>query len=71
MAFFKFMSTPTGRTLRAVAGIALLVWAIIAGGWVWILGALGALLLAAGTFDFCPLAALAGKPISGAKLRAL
>lgn len=71
MSFLKFMSSPAGRILRVVAGIALLAWAIIAGGWVWVLGAFGAVFIAAGVFDFCPLALLFGQPMAGAKLRAL
>ncbi|SNU00864.1 Protein of unknown function [Ruaniaceae bacterium KH17] len=71
MSFLKFMSSPAGRIGRAAVGAGLLAWAIVAGGWVWVLGALGVVFIAAGALDFCPLALLFGKPMAGAKLRAL
>lgn len=45
------------RTLRIVAGLALIVWAMIGGN---ILGYAGIVLLLTGTMSFCPIYALFG-----------
>lgn len=71
MGLLKFMSSPAGRTVRAVVGVGA-IWAGIAvGGWGYVLVAVGAVFVAAGVFDFCPLALAYGKPMSGKKLREL
>ena len=77
MGFAAFMSSPTGRIVRVVAGLAL-----IGGGLALVFSAtnvvLGVVLavvglvpLFAGALDFCVFAPLFGAPLSGAKVRAL
>jgi len=70
-AFFRFLASSTGRLVRAVAGLILIVvgiWAI--GGVVgWILAIIGLVPLAAGLFDRCVFAPLFGLPFTGPDLR--
>jgi hypothetical protein len=70
--FVSFMASPTGRIVRVVAGIALIVWGLLGlGGTAGIIVAIvGALPLVAGLFDFCVFAPLFGAPLSGPKIRA-
>jgi hypothetical protein len=69
--FVKFMVSTTGRIVRIVAGIALIVWGLVGlGGTAGIVVAvIGAVPLVAGIFDFCVFAPLFGNPLSGAKIR--
>lgn len=69
--FVKFMASTTGRIVRIVAGIALIVWGLVGlGGTVGIVVAvIGAVPLVAGMFDFCVFAPLFGNPLSGSKIR--
>lgn len=67
MAFAKFMSGTSGRLLRAVVGVALIL-----AGFLWIGGTVGVIVglvgfvpLAAGVFNFCLLAPLFGAYFSG------
>jgi hypothetical protein len=69
--FVSFMASSTGRTVRVLAGIALVVW-----GWLGIGGATGMIVgivglvpLVAGVLDFCVFAPLFGAPLSGPKIR--
>ena len=70
-AFFRFLASSTGRLVRAVAGLILIVvgiWAI--GGVVgWILAVIGLVPLVAGVFDWCFFAPLFGLPFAGPRLR--
>jgi hypothetical protein len=70
--FVTFMASMTGRIVRIVAGIALIVWGLAGlGGTTGIIVAVvGALPLLAGVFDFCAFAPLFGCPMNGAKIRA-
>ncbi len=70
--FISFMASPTGRIVRVVAGLALILWGIMGlGGTTGIIVAvIGAVPLAAGLFDFCVFAPLFGAPLSGPKIRA-
>ncbi|NBC29852.1 MAG: DUF2892 domain-containing protein [Spirochaetes bacterium] len=43
------------RIIRTVLGIAFIVVAALAGGWFWILGALGVVFLATSLMSTCPL----------------
>jgi hypothetical protein len=43
------------RIIRTVLGIAFIVVAALAGGWFWILGALGVIFLATSLVSTCPL----------------
>lgn len=71
MAFFDFIAGSTGRLVRALAGVALiLVGLLLVGGtWGWVLAVIGLAPLAAGVFDFCIFAPLFGLPFPGARLR--
>ncbi len=64
MGFARFMSSLTGRLLRIVAGIALILVGLVSvhgtGGI--ILAIVGLVVLAAGSFNFCIFAPLFGGP---------
>jgi hypothetical protein len=68
MSLIKFLGSTAGRWVRALAGLALLIWGI-AGSMV-VLTVIGGVVAAAGIFDFCIFAPLFKKPFSGKKLRA-
>lgn len=70
--FVKFMASPAGRTIRIVAGLALIAWGLFGLGGTTgaIVAVVGALPLLAGLFDFCVFAPLFRNPLSGAKIRA-
>ncbi|MHB1208212.1 MAG: YgaP family membrane protein [Acidimicrobiales bacterium] len=65
MKFAQFMSSATGRLVRIVAGIALIVIGLIAGGgWV-VLSVVGLIPLIAGLANVCLIAPLFGEPLKG------
>jgi hypothetical protein len=68
---FRFLASPVGRGIRAVAGAILIVVGIAAvrgvGGW--ILALVGLVPLGAGLFDRCVFAPLFGLPFVGPHLR--
>jgi hypothetical protein len=69
--FARFMAGNTGRIIRAVAGIVLIVLGLfviedVAG---YIVAAVGLIPLAAGVFDFCLLTPLVGMPFRGEDVR--
>lgn len=68
MFLIKFLGSSAGRVVRALAGLALVVLGLsnstIA------LTIVGAVVMAAGVFDFCIFAPLFKKPFNGKKLRA-
>ena len=68
---FRFLASPWGRIVRAVAGLLLifagLVWVGGLGGG--ILAVVGLVPLIAGGFDFCVFAPLFGLPFGGPRLR--
>ena len=68
---FRFLASTAGRIVRAVAGLALILIGLLAVGGVggWILAIVGLVPLAAGLFDFCVFAPLAGLPFVGSRLR--
>lgn len=70
--FVSFMASTTGRIVRIVAGIALIVVGVLlmngVGGI--IVAVIGLLPLVAGLFDFCVFAPLFGNPLSGPRIRA-
>ena len=70
--FIKFMASQTGRATRVVAGIALVIWGIVAlgGATGLVVAVIGLVPLLAGLFDFCVFAPLFGAPLSGPKIRA-
>lgn len=65
MKFAQFMSSSTGRLLRIVAGIALIVIGLIAGGGWITLSVIGLVPLLAGLVNVCLLAPLFGQPLKG------
>lgn len=69
MSVLQFLGSTNGRVLRAVAGAILAAVGILLGGLWWILAAVGLVVLAAGVFDFCLIAPLAGKPLGGRQFR--
>lgn len=76
MAFASFMSSATGRILRVVVGLGLIVWGVYLAAAASnatvgiILAVVGLLPLVAGLLDFCIFAPLFGAPLSGTKVRA-
>ena len=69
---FKFLASPTGRAVRVVAGLAIIVFGVVAVQETlgWVLVVIGAVPLLAGALDYCVLAPLFGLPYVGKKLRA-
>ncbi len=69
MGFARFMASPTGRGLRALVGIAVIIIGFaLGGGWI-ALGVVGLVFVAVGVFDLCLLAPLFGQPLSGKAVR--
>jgi hypothetical protein len=70
-AIFRFLASSTGRVVRAVAGLVLIVVGIaVVGGVIgWILAIVGLVPLLAGVFDRCVFAPLFGLPFAGPRLR--
>jgi DUF2892 family protein len=69
--FISFMASTTGRLVRIVAGLALIAWGLLGlGGTTGIVVAVvGVLPLLAGSFDFCVVAPVFSRPLSGGKIR--
>lgn len=70
---FEFLASSTGRGLRAILGLLLIligIW-LLSGAWRWVLIVIGLFPLAAGLFDFCLVAPLFGHPFKGQNLRRL
>jgi hypothetical protein len=69
-AFARFVNSPTGRVVRVVVGIALILWGYTrlgsSSGVVLIV--VGLIPLLAGVFDLCLVSALLGGPISGSRV---
>lgn len=70
--FVSFMASTSGRVVRVLAGLGLLIWGLFGlGSTVGIVVAIvGLVPLVAGVFDFCVFAPLFGNPLSGARIRA-
>lgn len=68
---FGFLASPAGRVIRILAGVALILIGlfVVEGPLSWVLEMVGLVPLAAGVFDFCVFAPLAGLPFVGSKLR--
>jgi hypothetical protein len=68
----NFLASATGRIVRILAGIALVLWGVmgLTGATGIVVAIIGLVPLLAGLFDFCVLAPLFGAPLSGAKIRA-
>lgn len=65
--FARFMSSPTGRVARVVAGVVLIGWGYTRLGSTAgiVLIVVGCIPLLAGVFNLCLISALLGGPISG------
>jgi hypothetical protein len=70
--FVSFMASRTGRMVRIVAGLVLIVWGLfgLSGATGMVVAVVGAVPFIAGLFDFCVFAPLFGEPLSGPKIRA-
>jgi hypothetical protein len=70
--FVFFLASNTGRLVRIVGGLALVIWGRfgLSGTNALIVMLIGVVPLLAGTFDFCVLAPFFGAPLSGSKIRA-
>lgn len=70
-SFFRFIASPAGRTTRVVAGLVLIAvgLSVVGGTGGTVLALVGLLPLAAGLFDWCVFAPLAGLPFAGKALR--
>jgi len=62
----EWMSTGVGRAARIVAGLALIVVGLLAGGGWIALSIVGVIPTVAGLANFCLLAPFAGQPLKGA-----
>jgi hypothetical protein len=69
--FVQFMASTAGRVTRGVVGIALIAVGPILGGiGGWVVGAVGAVLVLAGVFDFCVISGAIANVWSGREVRA-
>jgi hypothetical protein len=70
--FVLFLASSTGRIVRILGGLALIVWGRfgLSGMTALVVALIGVVPLFAGTFDFCVFAPLFGDPLSGSKIRA-
>jgi Protein of unknown function (DUF2892) len=67
MVFAKFMASDAGRAIRIGAGLVFMIAALfgLQGTGAVILAAVGAIVFAAGGFNFCLIAPLIGAPFRG------
>ncbi len=64
MPFLSFMNTPTGRAIRIVGGLALIIAGVVIGGAAGLALVVFALLpIATGVFGVCPINPLFGQPL--------
>ncbi len=72
LSLFAFLGSSAGRWTRALAGAVLVVLGLFGTGGTagYIVAIVGLVPLAAGLFDFCLFAPIAGLPFGGALLRA-
>lgn len=70
--FVAFMASTAGRIIRALVGIGFIAWGFLglSGAVGVVVAVVGAVMLAAGAFDFCLFAPLFGNPLSGQRIRA-
>jgi hypothetical protein len=68
---FRFLASSTGRVVRVVAGLLIIVIGVVAVQETlgWVLVVIGLVPLLAGAFDLCVFAPLFGLPFAGRKLR--
>jgi hypothetical protein len=68
----SFLASPTGRIVRAVAGVALVLWGLLglSGATAVVIILIGLVPLVAPLLDVCVFAPLFGAPFSGPKIRA-
>lgn len=70
-AVFRFLASISGRAVRLVAGVALILvgFLVFEGFLTWVLEMVGLVMVLAGLLDFCIFAPLFGLPFAGPKLR--
>jgi hypothetical protein len=70
--FVSFLASGTGRIVRALAGLALILWGLFGlhGAAGIAVAVIGVVPFVAGIFDFCVFAPLFGMPLSGPRIRA-
>jgi hypothetical protein len=70
--FVSFMASGNGRLARIVAGLILIAWGLFGlhGAVGIVVAVVGLVPFVAGAFDFCVLAPLFGRPLSGPAIRA-
>lgn len=70
--FVFFLASNTGRIVRIMGGLALVVWGRfgLSGTTALVVMLIAAVPLLAGTFDICVFAPFFGAPLSGPKIRA-
>jgi hypothetical protein len=69
MAFAEWMAGAAGRTLRVLAGLALIgVGLYFQGVWGWVIAIVGVVPVLAGIFNVCVIAPILGVPFSGRRL---
>ncbi len=68
---FGFLASPSGRIVRALAGLTLIALSLLSiGGMIgYVIALIGIVPLAAGLFDFCLFAPLFSYPFGGKELR--
>lgn len=71
MALAQFLATSTGRVIRIVAGVAIILigYLWVDAPWKYVLEAVGLVPIAAGVFDFCLISAATGHPFWGKDIR--
>lgn len=68
IALLTAVSSPAGRWARIIGGPAVIVGAIVAGGWALVLAPIGAMMLVTGILNICPVGPLLGRPAKGDEL---
>ena len=70
MGFSKFMASTTGRAVRVIVGVALIVvGGLLGGGW-WAVAIVSLIAFAAGALDVCLFNVPFGQPLTGKAVRA-
>jgi hypothetical protein len=70
MKFAKFMSSATGRTLRIIVGLALIIIGLVMySGIGYVIAIIGLIPFLAGLFDFCVIAPLIKAPFNGSDIK--
>jgi len=72
MQFSKFMASTTGRVLRVVVGLVLVIIGILINDTIgYVISIIGLIPFAAGLFDWCVIAPLLNMPFQGKDIRSM